>query len=688
MKLTEKCLEFISRLSNSIDEIYSNPAVSPAEATQAVTEGMAQALRDPTIRERVGTFIRSSYLSALSTHVINIVNQATQLVAAPILRAAGGKPGEANAMLQGITRGFLEAFPRFFVGLGKRTEDFDGNAHTAFDIVRNKYADAALTYPLRLTGALDQAFSAVLERMEFNSMLHRIENKFPEEWFARQGLTKEVFLKEMQEIALKRKDGNVAFLNLLKEKSPALYQQLQDFSAFNTFRTPLGNSLIDVLGKHVVKAKDAAPELNLFVPFIRTPINVMKEAGGYLPGGGALRARQAKKDIAELDGKIAASQDREAKLVDRINKIDQQEKSPWTPEYKKEELAAKKERLQEMVRTESIKRQKLEGSRTFKEEKIPEFHAQQAIGLGFMATAYGLYQSGNITGHYSEDPAVRQRQIASKIPEMSIKIGDKWYSYNRIEPLSTVMGLVVDTMSNLRDKKIKGDEAGIGDVIRVVRQNLLDKTFTQGLAHMMLAFQDWDRYGESWLVSWTNPLVPAVLNQVARLEDPIKREIKDPDAVNWVLNNLKSRLPGLRDSLPAATNLAGQQQELTGVLTGLQTAPQPTDAVNEVFSNPYLNISRMSRKIGSIELDANIYNQMETNVGRQTYQVAAMLANNPGFNALHQSFQAQLIKGVVSELRRDERLRALNYLVQDPLIKAQYAEDILRRAGLGSMFEE
>ena len=96
----------------------------------------------------------------------------------------------------------------------------------------------------------------------------------------------------------------------------------------------------------------------------------------------------------------------------------------------------------------------------------------------------------------------------------------------------------------------------------------------------------------------------------------------------------------------------------------------------------------MSRKIGSIELDANIYNQMETNVGRQTYQVAAMLANNPGFNALPQSFQAQLIKGVVSELRRDERLRALNYLVQDPLIKAQYAEDILRRAGLGSMFEE
>ncbi len=144
VNLSKKCLDFIARMSDSINELYTNPAVSPAEAAQAAAEGMTKALKTPGIRDRIGSFIRNSYLSAMSTQAINFVNNLVPIITSPIIRTLSGKPREGLAMLEGITEGFLEAFPRFFAGLSKRTEDFDGNTHNAFDIVRNKYADAAL----------------------------------------------------------------------------------------------------------------------------------------------------------------------------------------------------------------------------------------------------------------------------------------------------------------------------------------------------------------------------------------------------------------------------------------------------------------------------------------------------------------------------------------------------------------
>jgi len=291
--ITQKCAEFLANWVKATDDIMTNPVLSPGEAGAAVSDAATKVLKEPSIRERIGAFIRNSYLSAISTQVVNFVSQTAQLALAPVTRALAGRPSEGLAMLRGIGEGFTEAFPRFMAGLSKRTEDFDGNTHQAFDIVKNKYGDAILTYPQRITGALDQAFSAVLERMEYRAMIHRIEQKFPDEYFARRGTTRAEFIKELDDIAMKNKDGNATMLQYLEGRDPALRYQLENFAAFNTFRTPLGKSLIDKGGQLMAEAKNIAPELNLVVPFLRTGINIAKEAGGYIPGGGLLRVRQA-----------------------------------------------------------------------------------------------------------------------------------------------------------------------------------------------------------------------------------------------------------------------------------------------------------------------------------------------------------------------------------------------------------
>jgi hypothetical protein len=673
--ITKRCADFLLNWAKSADDIMTNPVLSPGEAGAALSKSAEAVLKEPSVRERIGSFIRNSYLSALSTQVVNFVSQTAQLALAPVVRTAAGRPGEALAMLRGVSEGFTESFPRFMAGLSKRTEDFDGNQHKTFDIVKNKYGDAILTYPQRLTGALDQAFSAVLERMEYRAMLHRIESKFPDEYFAKQGTTREAFVKELDDIAMKQKDGNAAMLRYLEGRDPALRYQLENFAAFNTFRTPLGKSLIDRGGQLVAEAKNIAPELNLVVPFLRTGINIAKEAGGYLPGAGMLRVRQAKLDIKDINEQLASVSTKIQAAEDKLST------AVFPAQIEKAQA-----RLDKLIKRRAM----LEGERTFKEEKIPEFYAQQVLGAGFMLATYGMVQQGLVTGHYSPDPATRTAQMATGVPPMSFKMGDRWVSYDRIEPFSTVMGLVVDTMSAFKEGRLEGKSPSVGNIFKIVGQNFLDKTFTEGLGKAMLAIQEPDRYLESYLVSLTNPVVPAIVNQIARLEDPIRREIKDPDTANWVLNNLKSRLPGLRETLPEQVNLLGQPQQMGrgSVLTGIQVTPVEREATQAIFDNPYLRMERMDRKVGGLELTPEQYADMENRAGDQLNRVAGNLINNPGFLALSRPLQARLVKGITGEIRKAERMRTLSTLVQDPEKRSEFVLNLLTKRGLQQDIEE
>jgi hypothetical protein len=496
-----------------------------------------------------------------------------------------------------------------------------------------------------MTGALDEGFSAVLERMEFNALRYRVANKFPDEFFRRNNTTREAFVKEIEEIALGAKK-NPLWLNKLSELSPELHQQLTEFKMFNVFRSRLGSSALDQMGKMVSKAKETTPELNLVVPFVTTPINVVKEAGGYVPGLGMLRVRQAKVDIKTLQSRLATA---EAKVLQATN--------PDTQARFAEKAA------------------RIRGEIAFKESKIPDFYTQQLIGAGLMMGTYSMVKQGLITGHYSNDPAERQRQITSQIPPMSIKMGDQWVSYARVEPVATIMGIITDTMQAYKEKRVKNEDMAATDVAKIVGLNLTDKTFTEGLSKLFLAFQEPDRYLESFMVSMTNPVVPTLVAQISKLEDDIKREVRDPDLATWTINNLKSRIPGLRGELPAQVNLLGQEQDLGtlgGSLTGFNVAPVEREVVNQMFDNPYLKVTRTTRSIGGLELTGEQYAALEKEIGDYTYNAMSIMANNPAFMGLSRPLQANFIKGIITDIRSAVRLKALGDLVQDPELRAQY----------------
>ena len=105
-----------------------------------------------------------------------------------------------------------------------------------------------------------------------------------------------------------------------------------------------------------------------------------------------------------------------------------------------------------------------------------------AMGYGFVSLASGAYLAGNLTGNGPPDRELRETwtQVADWQPR-SIKMGDKWVSYEALEPFAGILALLADIGDA---QKVMGDEYTSDWLSRVswlVAQNVTNKSFLTGL---------------------------------------------------------------------------------------------------------------------------------------------------------------------------------------------------------------
>jgi hypothetical protein len=664
---SKRCIEALRSISRGIQDTLANDKLNKAEAGEAVTKTIVDMMKYPTIRQSFATVVRNNYLSALSTFTKNFFGNLGRLIEAPIARAASGRVGESVDMLVGYTKAFNQLLPRFASGFVNKDIEFDGRTAKAFDVylnlpgmkpsqtldTLNRPINAIATFPQSVQRGVDEMFANFFEHAQFEVMKNRAAREVGPE-----------YADQLQKIV---NDANFSDQKWTERQplwkafttaDPTMAAEIEEFARYGTFRSRLGDSLIDRGTRGMVKAVDTVPELSLVVPFITTPTNIAKFGAGYVPGLGLLRYRQGAKDIADLNVRIAKLQD---KLV----------------EAKSENSVANL--------TKQLK--KLEGERTFKRDLNRDFIGQQILGAGFVGTAYAWYEGGMLTGNYSTDPAIRNRQMQSKIPPLSVKVGDRWIGYAGIEPLHTVLAFTVDTMEALKNAAIQGYSTG--SLVRggydVIRAAFTDKTFTEPLSNLMLIAQEPTRGGEQTIVNLTNGLLPNMLNMIARLEDPIHREIRDPDTVTWIMNNLKSRIPGQRETLPVRQDLVGQPREVGSaaeILTGFTNRAAGQDLRQSFFNNPELKIMPPSRIVYGVELTGEQYSRMSQVMGQVTGVAVDALANNPGFMRLPDSLKAHAFKSIVSQIRSDLRLTMLPDLVANPEQRAKFIVEEFQKRGI------
>lgn len=295
-------------------------------------------------------------------------------------------------------------------------------------------------------------------------------------------------------------------------------------------------------------------------------------------------------------------------------------------------------------------------------DKFSNVVAKNLMGLATISSIIGLYESDIITGHHSDKE--RATKEAAGVPEMSIKIGNQWYDYSRIEPVSSTLGFTLDVMSRYKDLVREGKDAEANKLLSgfmsVMRDNLVEKTFLAGIANFVMAATDAERYGPQILNNTVGSLVPAVVGSVARLQDPVNKE------VDSAIASLKNRIPGLREELPTKFDILGQPKTVApGQVLGLASREAEQTPVQQLLDNPYVNIRPVTKRLYGMELDAEQLSRLRQLTGEAVERTLA-----PRVDALNRiedpRVRAARIEKIVEKAREAGRKQFMSENIRNP----------------------
>ncbi len=126
---------------------------------------------------------------------------------------------------------------------------------------------------------MDEFSKAIFRRMQLNAKAYRISRSVPEGKL--NGKTRDELYDSIRTIDISdptKVGATRAWQEELKKVSPDLADELINFAKIQTFQQDLGE-----LGNMMIRAKAKVPELVFIAPFIKTPINILKDALSYTP---------------------------------------------------------------------------------------------------------------------------------------------------------------------------------------------------------------------------------------------------------------------------------------------------------------------------------------------------------------------------------------------------------------------
>lgn len=182
--------------------------------------------------------------------------------------------------------------------------------------------------------------------------------------------------------------------------------------------------------------------------------------------------------------------------------------------------------------------------------------ARMATGTMVMLSAADMAMSGQVSGGGPVNPKEKAALLRTGWQPYSVKVGDRWYAYNRLDPVGSLLGMSSDLVEVLvntdaDDPNYEAEEAAVA-MVASIGANVMNKTYLSGLSDFFEAMADPRRKSESFAQRFAGSLIPTGVAEVARFQDPYTRETFS------MLDAMKRRLPGQSEGLPMKRDLWGR----------------------------------------------------------------------------------------------------------------------------------
>ena len=200
----------------------------------------------------------------------------------------------------------------------------------------------------------------------------------------------------------------------------------------------------------------------------------------------------------------------------------------------------------------------------------------------------------------------------------SIKIGDTYYSYQRADPIATILGLFADIIEGQQyhdvEDIVSQDMVALG--IMSLTQNVTNKSYVKGLDTLLQLVRDPVGNFKPFAGNIVGGFAPTFLTQVQNMAD--ERELKE---TRTIFDYWLKKVPIAQATLPSRRNFLGEviknqnSPYMTGVLNPIYFNKESKDLVDKELAGLQHGFSQPSTKLyNAIEM-RDVYNAE----GRQAF---------------------------------------------------------------------
>lgn len=316
--------------------------------------------------------------------------------------------------------------------------------------------------------------------------------------------------------------------------------------------------------------------------------------------------------------------------------------------------------------------------------------AKVTMGSAVLATFASQAADGQITGSGPTRRSEREALMRTGWQPYSIKVGDSWYSYAGLEPVSALLAIAADyAQYALRED----DDSLIEEVFlggsMAFAEYMKEQPYVQGIAEISELFglgKDPDEVAFKKVIDGLSKTAagfviggsPAgayssMVAAMERLYDPTAKDVRaSPELPVGVrgfveaFNRYRNRIPGYNDDLPEQLNLWGDvrmvgQGKPYEMILPTRVSPEQFSDVDDLLVRLGGPIGMPSRKVSGIEIDSVQYNRLLTIYGKELNAKDALLSvmTGPGFDMLNLDDQQKITQRIHSqymELARNQLL--------------------------------
>jgi len=295
--------------------------------------------------------------------------------------------------------------------------------------------------------------------------------------------------------------------------------------------------------------------------------------------------------------------------------------------------------------------------------------AEMTVGSSIAALTMNYAFSGHISGAGDPDPAKRRVQMAAGWQPYSVKIGNTWYSYQRFQPVGTLIGMAAD-VAEVWEHMNPEESDKVPRMLAVAFSNAVtNQTFLQGITMLVDALSEPDRRGPRLIQNMTASAVPAVVGQTAQFMDDYKREITNTREA--VMN----RIPGLREQLPVQRDPWGEpamNPSRLGVISPVIESTPSQDKVRTEAARLGVGAQKAPQAItiptrglvqgsmAQVQLTPEQRDVFASVAGKTAHQIMTQMVNSPTWDETPDVIKGRIFQAVMEKSNRLGPMAALS----------------------------